>query len=92
MSDEDFDDLKLRTARFCAGLETDDQRRADMMSDRDFGELEIKAMIAPHSVKWPTHSLLWQRLHAVVDEARAREQSPCTDGRDRRQPAPFPRR
>jgi hypothetical protein len=47
-------------------------RRADMMSDRDFDELEIRATIAPHSVKWPTQSLHWQRLHAVVDEARAR--------------------
>ena len=43
-----------------------------MMSDRDFGELEIKATIAPHSVKWPTESLHWQKLHAVIDEARER--------------------
>jgi hypothetical protein len=43
-----------------------------MMSDRDFGELEIKATIAPHSVKWPTESLHWKKLHAVVDEARER--------------------
>jgi hypothetical protein len=43
-----------------------------MMSDRDFGELEIKATIAPHSVKWPTESLHWKKLHAVVDESRER--------------------
>jgi hypothetical protein len=43
-----------------------------MMSDRDFGELEIKATIAPHSVNWPTQTLQWQKLHSVVDEARAR--------------------
>ena len=42
-----------------------------MMSDRDFGELEISATIAPHSVRWPTETLPWQKLHAVVDEARA---------------------
>jgi hypothetical protein len=43
-----------------------------MMSDREFGELEIKATIAPQSVNWPTQTLQWQKLHAVVDEARAR--------------------
>jgi hypothetical protein len=43
-----------------------------MMSDREFSEREIKATIVPHSVKWPTASLHWQKLHAVVDEARSR--------------------
>jgi hypothetical protein len=42
------------------------------MDDKAFGELQIAAMIAPSSVKWPTDLVHWQRIHAAVTEARTR--------------------
>jgi hypothetical protein len=43
------------------------------MDDKQFAELQLRAMIVPQQVGWPAPELLhWQRLHAVVDEARQR--------------------
>jgi hypothetical protein len=43
----------------------------DMMSDKEFRELELKASIAPSQSQWPTEHLHWQRINAAVFEARS---------------------
>jgi hypothetical protein len=43
-----------------------------MMSDREFAELELRAMICPQQCEWPKFDAHWQRLHAVPNEARER--------------------
>jgi hypothetical protein len=43
------------------------------MSDQDFSELQLRAMIVPEQVRWPAPEYVhWQRLHAAADEARQR--------------------
>jgi hypothetical protein len=43
------------------------------MSDQDFSELQLRAMIVPEQVRWPAPDYVhWQRLHAAADEARQR--------------------
>jgi hypothetical protein len=43
-----------------------------MMSDKDFAELELRAAICPHQIRWPKDALHWRKLHEAADEARAR--------------------
>jgi hypothetical protein len=44
-----------------------------MMSDKEFGELQLRATICPQQVRWPTpETAHWQRLHDVANEARER--------------------
>ena len=44
-----------------------------MMSDKEFAELELKATICPRQFEWPKPDyIVWQKLHEVADEARAR--------------------
>lgn len=43
-----------------------------MMSDRDFAELELRAAICPHQIRWPKDALHWRKLHEAADEARER--------------------
>jgi len=43
-----------------------------MMSDKEFAELELKATICPHQIRWPKDALHWRKLHDATDEARAR--------------------
>jgi hypothetical protein len=43
------------------------------MNDQEFFELQLRATIVPQQVRWPAPECVhWQRLHAAVDEARAR--------------------
>ena len=44
-----------------------------MMSDREFAELELRATICPGQCGWPKpENIIWQKLHAVPNEARER--------------------
>ena len=44
-----------------------------MMSDKEFAELELKAMIVPAQFGWPgSEHLPWQKLHEAANEARER--------------------
>jgi hypothetical protein len=44
-----------------------------MMSDREFAELELRATICPGQCEWPKpENIIWQKLHAVPNEARER--------------------
>jgi hypothetical protein len=42
------------------------------MNDREYLELQLRATIVPHQVRWPGEPVHWQRLHEAVDEARER--------------------
>jgi hypothetical protein len=42
------------------------------MNDREYLELQLRATIVPHQVRWPAEHVHWQRLHQVVNEARER--------------------
>jgi hypothetical protein len=42
------------------------------LSDREFAELELKATICPHQIRWPKDALHWRKLHDATNEARAR--------------------
>ena len=43
------------------------------MDDKQFAELQLRAMIVPQQVRWPAPDYLhWQRLHEAVNEARER--------------------
>ena len=43
------------------------------MNDKEFSELQLRAMIVPQQVRWPAPEYLhWQRLHEAVNEARER--------------------
>jgi hypothetical protein len=49
------------------------------LSDREFAELELKATICPGQCAWPQpENVVWQRLHAVPNEARERASKACT--------------
>ena len=42
-----------------------------MMSDKEFAELELRATICPGQCEWPKpENIVWQKLHAVPNEAR----------------------
>jgi hypothetical protein len=44
-----------------------------MMSDKEFTELELRATICPGQCEWPKpENIVWQKLHAVPNEARER--------------------
>ena len=44
-----------------------------MMDDKEFAELQLRAMIVPGQRRWPApEHVHWQRLHAVANEARER--------------------
>jgi hypothetical protein len=44
-----------------------------MMSDKEFAELELRATICPGQCGWPKpENIIWQKLHAVPNEARER--------------------
>ena len=44
-----------------------------MMSDKEFSELELRATICPRQSEWPKPEyIVWQKLHEVANEARAR--------------------
>ena len=42
------------------------------MNDAEFAELQLRATIVPQAERWPLDLLHWQRMKAVVTEARAR--------------------
>jgi hypothetical protein len=43
------------------------------MDDKQFAELQLRAMIVPQQVRWPAPEYLhWQRLHEAANEARER--------------------
>jgi hypothetical protein len=42
------------------------------MNDRAYLELQLRATIVPHQVRWPAEHIHWQLLHQVVNEARER--------------------
>ena len=43
------------------------------MNDTEFFELQLRATIVPHQVRWPAPDYLhWQRLHEAANEARER--------------------
>ena len=43
------------------------------MNDREFAELELRATICPGQCEWPKpEKIVWQKLHAVPNEARER--------------------
>jgi hypothetical protein len=42
------------------------------LSDKDFAELELRATICPHQIRWPKDALHWRKLHDATNEARAR--------------------
>jgi hypothetical protein len=43
------------------------------MDDKQFAELQLRAMIVPQQVRWPGPEYLhWQRLHEAANEARER--------------------
>src|SRR5689334_19435117 len=43
------------------------------MNDREFAELELRATICPGQCEWPKpENIIWQKLHAVPNEARER--------------------
>ena len=43
------------------------------MDDKQFAELQLRAMIVPQQVRWPAPEYLhWQKLHAAANEARER--------------------
>jgi hypothetical protein len=43
------------------------------MNDKEFAELELKATICPGQCEWPKpENVVWQKLHAAANEARAR--------------------
>ena len=48
------------------------------MNEKDFFELELRAQIVPQAERWPDDLLHWQRLKAVVMEARQRIREACT--------------
>jgi hypothetical protein len=49
------------------------------LSDREFAELELRATICPGQCSWPQpENVVWQRLHAVPNEARERASKACT--------------
>jgi hypothetical protein len=42
-----------------------------MMNDKEFFELELRAMIVPKQASWPApEHVHWAKLHAAADEAR----------------------
>jgi hypothetical protein len=44
-----------------------------MMNDKEFAELELRAAVCPRQCQWPKpDNILWQKLHAAANEARAR--------------------
>jgi hypothetical protein len=44
-----------------------------MMSDKEFAELELRITICPSQCGWPKpENIIWQKLHAVPNEARER--------------------
>jgi hypothetical protein len=48
------------------------------MNDKEFSELQLRAMIIPKQASWPAPELLhWRRLHATADEARERVRKAC---------------
>lgn len=47
------------------------------MNDREFFELQLRATICPHQVRWPKEQMPWQRIHDVANEARARVSRAC---------------
>jgi hypothetical protein len=46
--------------------------RGQKMNDTEFSGLTLRATIVPAQVRWRDDLTHWQRLHEVVDEARAR--------------------
>src|SRR4029453_4104948 len=43
------------------------------MNDKEFAELELRATICPGQCGWPKpENIIWQKLHAVPNEARER--------------------
>jgi hypothetical protein len=48
-----------------------------MMTDKEFAELQLRAAICPHQVRWPKEHMPWQRIHDVANEARARVSRAC---------------
>jgi hypothetical protein len=51
-----------------------------MLNDKEFAELELRAAVCPGQCQWPKpDNILWQKLHAVVDEARARVSRALTE-------------
>jgi hypothetical protein len=42
------------------------------MNDKEFLELHLKMTIGARQGRWPQEPVHWRKLHAVVDEARAR--------------------
>jgi hypothetical protein len=43
------------------------------MNDKEFAELELRATICPGQCEWPKpENIIWQKLHAVPNEARER--------------------
>ena len=48
------------------------------MDDTEFAQLQLRATICPHQVRWPAPELLhWRRLHATANEARERVSEAC---------------
>jgi hypothetical protein len=44
-----------------------------MMSDKEFAELELRAVICPRQCQWPKAEYVhWRKLHEAANEARAR--------------------
>jgi hypothetical protein len=44
-----------------------------MLSDKEFAELELRATICAAQCEWPKpENVIWQKLHAVPNEARER--------------------